>query len=40
MKTQSNIYESPQMEIVEIEVEQAVLTESGQHMNPQGGNWI
>ena len=39
MNTQDLAYISPKMEIVEMEIEQAVLTGS-QHMNPQEGNWI
>jgi hypothetical protein len=39
MKTENKVYDAPQVEIVEIEVEQAVLTGS-QNMDPQGGNWI
>ena len=36
MKTENKVYDAPQVEIVEIEVEQAILIESG---IPGQGEW-
>ena len=39
MKTLTLIYDSPKMEILTIEVEQAVLNTSGQDMELDNGSW-
>ena len=37
MKVEKNVYESPQMETMEIIVEQAILTGSGADVSPYPG---